>query len=53
MPERYELFVYLSAEAFRKLTPQQKQEYVQALSEYLQAVRIRERTADRSHSVEH
>ena len=28
-------FIYLSVEAFRKLTPQQKQEYVQALKDHL------------------
>lgn len=45
-------FVYLSVEAFRKLTPQQKQEYVQALKEHLE-VPNRKVAADHSHSAEH
>lgn len=41
MPERFpprEDFVFLSVEAFRKLTPQKKQEYVEALKNHLDEV---------------
>ena len=34
-------FVYLSVEAFRKLTPQKKQEYVEALKRHLDEVTAR------------
>ena len=52
MSERHLRFVYLSVEAFRKLTPQQKQAYVQTLKDHLD-VPMREVAADHSQSVEH
>ena len=48
MPERPQ-FVYLSVEAFRKLTPLQKQEYVVVLKNHL-GVPIGDDTADRPQS---
>ena len=45
MPERRPQFVYLSVEAFRKLTPLQKQEYVVVLKNHLD-VPIGNDTAD-------
>ena len=45
-------FVYLSVEAFRKRTSQQKLEYVQALKDYLEAP-IREVAARHSQYTEH
>ena len=42
-------FVYLSVEAFRKLTPLQKQEYVVVLKNHLD-VPIRDDTADHPQS---
>ena len=45
-------FVFLSVEAFRKLTPQQKQEYVQALKDHLE-VPNRKVAPDNSRSAEH
>ena len=52
MPERPAQFSYLSVDAFRKLTPQQKQEYVQALKDHLD-VPHRKVAADHSQSAEH
>ena len=45
-------FVLLSVEAFRKLTPYQKQQYLEALKQHLD-VPIRAVRKDQSHSPEH
>jgi len=51
MPRRPPQFVYLSVEAFRKLTPHQKQEYLEALRNHLDDP-IRHFTGDQSHSAD-
>ena len=52
MDEHPRQFAYLSVEAFRKLTPKQKQEFVVALKEHLH-VPLRAAPADQSHSAQH
>jgi len=48
MPRRPPQFVYLSVEAFRKLTPHQKQEYLEERRYHLDDP-IRHLAGDRSH----
>ena len=58
MPRRPPQFVYLSVEAFRNLTPHQKQEYLEELKNHLDdPIRYLtgdpSRPEDPSHTVEH